>query len=162
MHNALDIGEIPDDAGVAIEYRIPLTSRRVDFMLSGTDSNDRDSVVIVELKQWSDVEKTGKDAIVRTWLGGSLREVTHPSYQAWTYAALIQDFNVEIQDSNISLRPCAYLHNCTDPLVIRSDFYREHLCRAPVFLRSDIKDEKSALSDGLDSAGARRATNGKH
>ena len=140
MHNALDIGEIPDDAGVAIEYRIPLTSRRVDFMLSGTDSNDRDSVVIVELKQWSDVEKTGKDAIVRTWLGGSLREVTHPSYQAWTYAALIQDFNVEIQDSDISLRPCAYLHNCSDPIVIRSDFYGEHLCRAPVFLRNDVEE----------------------
>lgn len=140
MHNALDYGEIPDDAGVAIEYRIPLTSRRVDFMLSGTDSNDRDSVVIVELKQWSDVEKTGKDAIVRTWLGGALREVTHPSYQAWTYAALIQDFNVEIQERNISLQPCAYLHNCRDPFVIRSDFYGEHLCRAPVFLRNDVKE----------------------
>lgn len=140
MHNALDHGEIPDDAGVAIEYRIPLTSRRIDFMLSGTDSEDRDSVVIVELKQWSDVEMTGKDAIVKTWLGGSHREVTHPSYQAWTYAALIQDFNVEIQERNISLRPCAYLHNCRDPSVIRSDFYGEHLCRAPVFLRNNVKE----------------------
>ena len=140
MHNALDCGEIPDDAGVAIEYRIPLTSRRVDFMLSGTDSEDRDSVVIVELKQWSDVEMTWKDAIVRTWLGGSLREVTHPSYQAWTYAALIQDFNEEIQDSNISLQPCAYLHNCSDSSVIKSDFYGEHLCRAPVFLRREVKE----------------------
>lgn len=140
MHNALDCGEIPDDAGVAIEYRIPLTSRRVDFMLSGTDSEDRDSVVIVELKQWSVVEKTGKDAIVRTWLGGAHREVTHPSYQAWTYAALIRDFNVEIQERNISLQPCAYLHNCRDPFVIRSEFYGEHLCRAPVFLRNDVKE----------------------
>ena len=47
MHNALDIGEISDDAGVAIEYRIPLTSRRVDFILSDTDSNNHDSGIII-------------------------------------------------------------------------------------------------------------------
>jgi hypothetical protein len=38
MKNALDHAEIPDDAGVAIEYKIPLTSMRVDFILTGTDN----------------------------------------------------------------------------------------------------------------------------
>ena len=80
----------------------------------------------VELKQWSKVQKTRKDAIVKTFLGKSLREVTHPSYQAWTYAALIHDFNVEIQEGNISLHPCAYLHNCLDPSVVKSSFYEVH------------------------------------
>ncbi len=139
MNNVLTCGEIPDDAGVAIEYRIPQTSKRVDFILSGADQNNRDSVVIVELKQWSKVEKTQKDAIVQTFIGRSLQEVTHPSYQAWTYAALIQDFNVEIQEGDISLHPCAYLHNCVDSSVVKSSFYEEHIHKAPVFLKNDVE-----------------------
>ena len=139
MNNVLTCGEIPDDAGVAIEYRIPQTSKRVDFILSGTDQNSRDTVVIVELKQWSKVEKTPKDAIVKTFLGKSQREVTHPSYQAWTYAALLQDFNVEIQKGDISLHPCAYLHNCVDPSAVKSSFYNEHTRKAPVFIQHDVE-----------------------
>src|SRR5690606_25226690 len=84
---------IPPTAGVAIEYNIPLTNRRVDFILTGKDQNRNDTAVIIELKQWSDVEVTNKDGIVRTLLNGGIRETNHPSYQAWSYAALIEDYN---------------------------------------------------------------------
>ena len=139
MNNALTYGEIPDDAGVAIEYRVPLTSKRVDFILSGIDENQQDALVIVELKQWSKIEKTNKDAIIRTFVGRGLREVTHPSYQAWTYATLIRDFNVEVQKGNISLHPCAYLHNCLDPKPVKDGFYGDHMRRAPLFARRDVR-----------------------
>ncbi len=139
MNNALVSGEIPKDAGVAIEYQVPLTSKRIDFMLSGADSNHRDTVVIVELKQWEKVEATQKDAIVRTYIGRGLRDVTHPSYQAWTYAALIRDFNVEIHEGSIALRPCAYLHNCRNPSAVKSPQYDEHTEQAPVFLADDVR-----------------------
>ena len=55
MNNALVIADIPAKAQVAIEYRVPLTAKRVDFILTGQDVDDRDTAVIVELKQWSDV-----------------------------------------------------------------------------------------------------------
>jgi uncharacterized protein len=139
MNNVLTTGEIPDDAGVAIEYQVPLTSKRVDFILSGADGEKRDTAIIVELKQWQTVAATKKDAIVETFVGGNTREVTHPSYQAWTYAALIQDFNVEVQEGNIALHPCAYLHNCSDPSAIKSSHYAEHTAKAPVFIRSDAE-----------------------
>lgn len=145
MNNVLISGDIPDDAGVAIEYQVPLTSKRVDFILSGADGNRKDTAVIVELKQWSEVTETTKDAIVETFVGGAIRQVAHPSYQAWTYAALIRDFNVEVQEGNIELRPCAYLHNCTDHSVVKSPFYAEHTAQAPVFIRDDAKQ----LSDFL-------------
>lgn len=35
MYRVLNDNKIPDDAGIAIEYNIPLTSKRVDFMISG-------------------------------------------------------------------------------------------------------------------------------
>ena len=145
MNNALVAGDLPEDAGVAIEYQIPLTSKRVDFILSGADESRRDTAIIVELKQWSKVAETGKDAIVETFVGGAVRQVTHPSYQVWTYAALIRDFNADVQDRNIAIRPCAYLHNCLEPSPVKSSFYNEHMARAPVFLRDDVE----CLSDFL-------------
>ena len=137
MNNVLISGQIPGDAGVAIEYQVPLTSKRVDFILSGADGDMRETAVIIELKQWSEVSATQKDAIVQTVIGRGKREVTHPSYQAWTYAALIRDFNVEVQEGEISLHPCAYLHNCSDPSALKSPFYQEHMAQAPVFIKSD-------------------------
>jgi hypothetical protein len=145
MNNALVDSQIPGDAGVAIEYRIPLTSNRIDFILSGENADRRPVAVIVELKQWSEVEATVKDAVVVTFLGGGKRETTHPSYQAWTYASLIRDFNSAVQEEDIELAPCAYLHNCTSGEVIQSDFYAEHTTKAPAFIRGDTEALKGFL-----------------
>ena len=38
MYKLLTDEEIPSDAGVAIEYNIPQTAKRVDFMISGYDN----------------------------------------------------------------------------------------------------------------------------
>ena len=136
MENVLSASDIPDDAGVAIEYMIPQTSKRVDFILTGRNSDGHDTAVIVELKQWEHVEATEKDAIVRTFVGGREREVTHPSYQAWSYAALLEDYNETVQTENIGLHPCAYLHNSVSPAIADAR-YHDHLERAPAFLKVD-------------------------
>lgn len=52
MRGVLDDSQIPDNSGVAIEFNIPTTSKRIDFILSGRDKNKKDSVIIIELKQW--------------------------------------------------------------------------------------------------------------
>lgn len=139
MFNALLDQGIPPSAGVAIEYTIPLTSRRVDFILTGKDASRNDTAIIVELKQWSEAEVTDKDAIVRTFLNGAIREVNHPSYQAWSYSALIEDYNETVREERISLQPCAYLHNMDSGEAINDDRYAEHTVRAPVYISSDAK-----------------------
>lgn len=145
MFNALIDQGIPPSAGVAIEYTIPLTSRRVDFILTGKDASRNDTAIIIELKQWSEAEVTEKDAIVRTFLNGSIREVNHPSYQAWSYSALIEDYNETVREEHIGLQPCAYLHNMDNGLAINDARYHEHTDKAPVFISSDAKK----LSDFL-------------
>jgi hypothetical protein len=137
MDTVLEDAGIPNDVGVAIEFNIPQTSKRVDFILTGSRDDGSRTAVIVELKQWERVEATNKDAIVRTFVGGREREVNHPSYQAWSYAMLIEDFNETVREDPIHLRPCAYLHNCASESVIRAPFYAEHVARAPAFLRDD-------------------------
>jgi len=129
--------EIPSAAGVAIEYNLPMTNRRVDFILTGKDQEHNDTAIIVELKQWQDVEKTNKDAIVRTRLQRGDVETNHPSYQAWSYAALIEDYNETVRKESIRLQPCAYLHNLKSRSVIDDPFYSSHTEKAPVFVSQD-------------------------
>lgn len=139
MLPVLEDSEIPDDSGVHVEYNLPSTSKRIDFILTGRDAENREKAVIIELKQWSEVEKTDKDGVVKTWLGGSIKEANHPSYQAWSYAAHIQDFNQTVRNENIGLEPCAFLHNMSSESVIRDAFYDPHLKNAPVFISRDAK-----------------------
>ena len=145
MNNILSDKDIPGNAGVSIEYKIPQTSNRIDFVLTGKDQHKTDTAIIVELKQWTDVKRTDKDAIVETFLGRGEREVNHPSYQAWTYAALLQDFNETVRDENIVLRPCAYLHNCEAYDVINHSCYHEHTEKAPSFLKNDTQRLQSFI-----------------
>lgn len=139
MMNVLLDEDIPSTAGVAIEYNIPLTNNRIDFVLSGKDANYQNHAVIVELKQWSEAEKTDLDAIVKTRLGGGVRETNHPSYQAWTYSEMIHEYNETVRDEGIQLRPCAYLHNMRDGSAINDAFYANHTDKAPVFLSRDAQ-----------------------
>lgn len=137
---------IPGDCGVAIEYTIPQTAKRVDFLITGKNAEQQDCLIIVELKQWETAEKTDKDAVVVTRLGGGRVETNHPSYQAWSYAALLENFNEAVYSSDIRLKPCAYLHNYADaggPLL--DPFYAPHLEKAPLFLKGG--DERRKLQD---------------
>jgi DUF2075 family protein/SOS-response transcriptional repressor LexA len=137
MDRVLDDPDIPQDTGVAIEYNIPQTGKRIDMILTGTNHDRQRTAVIVELKQWQKAAATRKDAIVSTFVGGREREVSHPSYQAWSYAMLIEDFNETVRLDPIHLRPCAYLHNCESSSVIHAPFYAEYTKAAPAFLKDD-------------------------
>ena len=136
MAKVLQDEEIPDDSGVAIEYQLPQTSKRIDFVIVGEDNEARPKVIIVELKQWSESRRSEKDAIVWARRGGRAgeQEGPHPSYQAWSYAAYLQDFNAAVQDGAMALQPCAYLHNHPRNGEIDHPHYREHIARAPLFL----------------------------
>lgn len=144
MSNLLFEYDIPDDAEVAIEFQVPLTSRRVDFMIAGQDINDSRTIAVIELKQWAGEDTTpvpDKDGIVETVLGGGVRETTHPSYQAWSYTELINDFNLAVRREDIRLDPLAYLHNFDADYRDRIDnsIYRPYTKRAPVFLKQDVE-----------------------
>ncbi len=144
--NALDENELPSDAGVAVEYRIPATAKRVDVLLSGYDGSRRPNLVVVELKQWSKSTATSKDGILlANRFGGSETEGVHPSYQAWSYAELLRGFNAAIEKESIEINPCAYLHNhAADPLrqSILNPCYDEYLKASPVFLKGPAEQKR--------------------
>jgi len=138
---------LPGDAGLAIELHIPQSSKRIDFLLTGRDENQAKKAVLIELKQWSKASATTKDAIVKTALGGGLVETIHPSYQVWSYAALLEGFNEAVYDKSIEIRPCAYLHNYVSDGIIDSAHYEPHISKAPLFLKGP--DELTKLRSFL-------------
>lgn len=141
MYKAMNDSEIPFNAGIAIEFNIPQTAKRVDFMISGYDENGNPGMVIIELKQWSKLEKVDKsDSLVETYTGNALRKVVHPSYQAWSYAQLISDYNTAVQDGHVRLEPCAYLHNYnrTDNDPLDDEQYDAYTSQAPAFTSGQI------------------------
>ena len=141
---ALNDKSIPDDAGVAVEYTIPQSSKRMDFIISGYGDDQKPALVIMELKQWSSSTETSKDGIILARRGGAMGETegTHPSYQAWSYAALLKGFNEAVYSSEMGLRPCAYLHNHPPNSAIDSLFYKDHIELAPLFLKGDGERER--------------------
>lgn len=142
MYKVLNDEEIPNNSGVAIEYNLPNTAKRIDFLISGYDDNSCGNVVIIELKQWEKIKKVdGLDGLVETYTGGGVRRVVHPSYQAWSYAATLRDYNEVVQHKKVGLWPCAYLHNymrvVDDPL--DDPIYSEYLKDAPAFTKGYVK-----------------------
>lgn len=140
MRNVLDDDEIANDSKLAIEYQIPLTAKRVDFLIAGKDANNQNNIVVVELKQWENCEPTEKPDVVKAFTGGANRLVAHPSYQAYSYAKIIENFNEDIYKNDIKLNPCAYLHNFREEnrKNIDNDLYSDAISCAPIFLAKDV------------------------
>ena len=142
MMKVLIDNNIPGNVGIAIEFKIPNTSKRVDFIITGKDEKLKNTAIIVELKQWTEADIVeGKDGIVQAYTGHALREVAHPSYQAWSYATTIEDYNETVQERQIDLHPCAYLHNylTVTPPTLLADNYKYYLDKAPAFIKGDVE-----------------------
>ncbi len=149
MYHAMNTSDIPGDAGVAIEYRVNGRAFRIDFMLSGKNSAGRESLVIVELKQWTDIKFSDLAEHVRTFVGGGLRDTPHPSYQAWSYLSHLKMYNEYIYDAEVTVNACAYLHNCEDSTVVFSSRYEEKLKEVPVYIKGQNDQMRSMIKANI-------------
>jgi len=143
MRDIVDDSEIDDDVQLAIEYNIPQTSKRVDFIIVGTDTKGKENIVIVELKQWSRAEIVDDDMhfSVRTYVANDKRIVCHPSYQAYSYSRFLNNYSQAIHELNVHLIPCAYLHNYLPAYkqALSAEIYKEWYTTAPFFIMDEVQ-----------------------
>ena len=143
MRNIVDDRDIDDDVQIAIEYNIPQTSKRVDFIIIGSNDKGKDNIVIVELKQWTKAEVVDDDMhfSVRTYVANDNRIVCHPSYQAYSYSRFISNYSQVVHSQNINLVPCAYLHNYLSRYkqALAADIYKEWYTSAPFFVMDEVQ-----------------------
>jgi len=142
---------IPNDAAVAVEYRLNGRKFRIDFLVAGVDENGNESVVIIELKQWTDIYISDMQSHVQTFVGGDIRDERHPSYQAWTYASHLKQYNEYVYTNDVGVAACAYLHNCQDSTAVCSARYDEDLAKAPVFIKGEIEGVREMIRDRIDA-----------
>lgn len=149
MKDVLNDNVFHDNCQVAIEYNIPQTSKRVDFMILGSDKSNKDNIVIVELKQWEKVKKLD-DSLKYTIVSDlrSHKPTAHPSYQAWSYKMLIENYCHEVSEQEDKLHPCAYLHNLNESYrpIIEDKIYFDSIKEAPLFLKNDVLKLRNFIS----------------
>jgi len=142
------------DHGILLEYQLPLTSKRLDCMISGTDCLGKPSAVIVELKQWDKCEESNADNEVVTWVGGSKRDVLHPSVQVGQYQMYLEDTHTAFYEGAdpVRLNSCAYLHNYhyypND--VILAEKFQNTIKKYPMFAGDDVPKLKDFLCKNLE------------
>jgi hypothetical protein len=110
MANVLQLADLRDQ-GVLVELKLPLSSKRLDVMVTGSNPTTGDAAVVVELKQWTDVGKSNITDCVTVDYGGRPRDVLHPSRQVERYQRYLLDTHPAFSDDPaIALDACAYLH----------------------------------------------------
>src|SRR5690625_3406046 len=139
MAKVLRDADLNDDTRVLLEYKLPSSEKRIDFLIAGRNKDDRKNVMIVELKQWDKASVSEGDGIVSTFLGGRIRETVHPSYQASSYKRYLLNFNESLyNDTSIKLNSCAFLHNYIsaieeEPLLDKK--YQTYLDESPIYFQ---------------------------
>lgn len=99
---------------ILAEYRLPLTSQRVDAILAGSHpQTGQPSYVVVELKQWTAVELFEDETSLVTLPGFPNSPRLHPGAQVGRYCEYLLDFTRALQDLSDPVRGVAYLHNAT-------------------------------------------------
>ncbi|MBB6635698.1 DUF2075 domain-containing protein [Cohnella thailandensis] len=139
MERVIRNSKIADDCGILIEYNIPSTSKRVDFIVTGQDEKGNNNFIIVELKQWDSAKATDREDVVLACVGSREREMPHPSYQAWSYRQHLEDMNEAVHSHKLRSYSCAYLHNyrARQPDPLQSEQYQPIIQKAPLFLSED-------------------------
>ena len=112
-----------NDCYVTFEYRVPYYKKRIDCMLYGRGQDDKDYVVHIELKQWSNnsvsaascagnFDVDGEDDYrVNAFTGGAVRTVAHPSQQVKGYHNYLVNFVQSITTHDLELLGYAYCYN---------------------------------------------------
>jgi hypothetical protein len=137
---------------LALEYHLPLTGKRVDVILTGHDRTGRGSAIVLELKQWSEVDVEDEHA-TNVLVGGD--EHVHPSEQALDYADWLLDYHSAFTSSDLAALPAAYCHNLTAPfdVLLRDARFEDLLRRSPLFTRGQ-EERLAEFVDGHVGAGA--------
>jgi uncharacterized protein len=141
-----------NDQGVLVELKLPLTSKRLDVLLTGTNPAVGDAAMIIELKQWTNVEQSAiSDCVTVEFGGGYPKDVLHPSRQVSQYQRYLLDTHAAFTDGGIELNACSYLHNAqrdpTSPLF--ADEFQTMLALNPLFTGSDVDELAEFLDEHI-------------
>ena len=150
LANALRHGGFLDH-GIFLEFQLPLSSRRIDALVTGQDHDGRPGAVLIELRQWDHAELSDVPDCVGVVYGGRVRDQLHPSAQAGQYRQYLADTHTAFHDATIRLGACSFLHDL--PYDDRSELFDRryaHLLGVyPLFAGDRLDELVTFLDDRL-------------
>lgn len=96
--------------GILLEYKMPLTSKRIDCIVTGNSKENKENAVIIELKQWEECMYSHCENEVITWIAGEKKEILHPSVQVGNYKRYLEGIHTSF-DNDVKLNACSYLYD---------------------------------------------------
>lgn len=159
LNNAFTYSDLTDNR-IIVEYELPYSTRRIDILVFGKNNANKDTVVLMELKQWSnehvyDCENEGN--IIIDFFGK--KEVAHPCLQVEGYHFDLQDFlSVFNTDNPVHLDSCTYCHNYSKQKenILSLPKFHKFTKTFPLFLKEDVRElglylqQRLKNSDGLE------------
>ena len=128
-----------DHRKVLIEFNIPCSKKRVDFIILGKNKNNKPSAWIVELKQWSQVtEVQWNEFRVSKYID------SHPSFQAKDYQEIINE-QMGLRKL-VDVKASAYLHNMKNKNnALFKGEYQDILNKAYLYIQNEQKNLKNSI-----------------
>jgi DUF2075 family protein len=138
LAHVLQVADLRDQ-GILVELKLPLSSKRLDVMITGSNTSLGDAAVIVELKQWTMVGRSNIPECVTVDFGGNTVDHLHPSRQVAQYQRYLADTHPAFAEGGIALDACAYLHNAQrqDLAVLHRAEFTDLVASNPSFAGDD-------------------------
>ena len=143
------------DTHIVLEYQVPYNQSRIDCLLFGKGSTNNDNILLIELKQWTNVTALEIEGnFVETYTGGGMKVVAHPSQQIKGYHNYLLDFVEEFEkEPTLTLSSCSYCHNYSnaDRSGLFNPVYNKIIGEFPLYCREDTEKLAERIKQLLNS-----------
>ena len=134
-----------------IEFQIPHIRSRIDLIFTGKNKQKEDTILVVELKQWTKVGVDNSDIFNVITSVGNKNSLLHPSVQAQNYVDSITNVDKTFL-KDCKLKPCVLMHNYeplkqNDPIF--DPKFKNILKNAPVFTREKTPEFVKFIDDNI-------------
>lgn len=140
LSGLLDLCRLPASTYIALEVQIPYYSERIDAALYGRSDTGEQAVLLIELKQWSEL-LVGEDDRLHVQMRSGLVPVVHPSLQVGGYRRHLLNFVRAFHGKScVQLDCCVYAHNYPSHAApLFGDQHADAITTAPLFCAADAE-----------------------
>ncbi|QED47010.1 hypothetical protein [Cytobacillus dafuensis] len=138
-----------DDIQILVEYQLPSKLERIDCILTGV-TKGISKVLLVELKQWSNVNTTNSIKRVEYEWQGKITRCLHPCVQVGNYENFLRNSHSFLSQEEVEISSCVYMHNLPDnemEKIIHSSFSHIPIFNKENTLAEFIKDKFLNISN---------------
>lgn len=136
------------DTNMLLEYKLPSASAWCDLVLLGLNGNNKNQVLIIELKNWSR-NNSDRPGICEGVMWHNNAYKTHPSQQVKGYTEYCQRFHSTVQEYDAECNGVVYFTKNIDVRPFCEDPNNRLVADYPTFNTDNVDDLADYISDKI-------------